>query len=106
VGKRRKIPVVQPDPIRTLHGTLPMDELDLHGLNADQAERRLRGFLEGWARQEPGAVVRIVTGKGARSQGAPVLRTRVLELLQGELARQVEDWAVDQGGGAYLVRVR
>jgi DNA-nicking Smr family endonuclease len=98
--------MVQPDPIRTLHGAIPAESLDLHGLFADAAERRVRGFIEAWARREPGAVVRIVTGKGARSTGAPVLRTLVHDLLTGALRTSVDDWAVDQGGGAYLVRVR
>ncbi len=106
MAKRRKIPVVQPDPIRTLHGSIPLESLDLHGLRADDAERRVRGFLDAWSRRDPGAVVRIVTGKGARSAGAPVLRERVLELLTHTLADRVDDWAVDSGGGAYLVRVR
>ncbi len=106
MGKRRRIPVVQPDPIRTLHGTIPVEVLDLHGLFADVAERRVRGFIEAWSRREPGAVVRIVTGKGARSEGAPVLRALVLDLLTGALSNAVDEWAVDQGGGAYLVRVR
>jgi DNA-nicking Smr family endonuclease len=106
VAKRRKIPVVQPDPIPTLHGSIPVESLDLHGLRADQAERRVRSFLDGWARREPGAVVRVVTGKGARSAGPPVIRDRVLALLTDELSHRVADWAVDSGGGAYLVRVR
>jgi DNA-nicking Smr family endonuclease len=106
VARRRKVPVVPPDPVRTLHGSIAVETLDLHGLRAEAAERRVRGFLEAWSRREPGAVVRIVTGKGARSEGAPVLRTLVLELLTGALAAQVEDWAGEVGGGAYLVRVR
>jgi len=106
VGKRRKIPVVQPDPVQTLHGSIPVDSLDLHGLHARAAEERVRRFIDTWARREPGAILRIITGKGARSEGAPVLRALTLDLITGELDHQVDEWAVEVGGGAYLVRVR
>jgi DNA-nicking Smr family endonuclease len=106
VGKRRKIPVVQPDAVRTLHGTIPAATVDLHGLTGDQGERRVRDFVEMWRSRKPGAVLRIVTGKGLRSEGAPVLRERVRELLTGPLAGQVDDFVLETGGGSYLVRVR
>jgi len=106
MGKRRKIPMVQPDPVRTLHGSIPVESLDLHGLHADAAESRVRSFVEAWSRRESGAILRIITGKGARSEGAPVLRARVLELLTGDLAPRIDDWAGEVGGGSYLVRVR
>ena len=106
MGKRRKIPVVQPDPVRTLHRTLPVATLDLHGLTADQGERRVRDFVEMWRSRQPDAVLRIVTGKGLRSEGAPVLRERVRELLTGPLARRVDDFVLEMGSGSYLVRVR
>jgi DNA-nicking Smr family endonuclease len=106
MGKRRKIPVVQPDPVRTLHGSFPADTLDLHGLTADQGERKVRHFLEVWHRREKGAVVRIITGKGVRSEGAPVLLGRVRELLSGPLSDRVDEFVVETGGGSYLVRVR
>lgn len=106
MGKRRKIPVVQPDPVRSLHGSIPADALDLHGLHARTAEERVRSFVLTWSRREPGAIVRIITGKGTRSEGPPVLRTLTLDLITGELADRVEEWAVEVGGGSYLVRVR
>jgi DNA-nicking Smr family endonuclease len=106
MGKRRKIPVVQPDPVRTLHGSLPADTLDLHGLTADQGEVRVRQFVEAWRTRRPGTVLRIVTGKGTRSQGPPVLRGRVRELLTGPLSGRVEDFVLERGGGSYLIRVR
>ncbi len=105
MGKRRPGKPA-PQKIRTLHGSFPDDELDLHGLKAFEAERRVRHFVDRWARTQPGAILRIVTGKGAGSAGTPVLRTLVLEMLNDELSAQVEDWAGDAGGGAYLVRVR
>ena len=106
MGKRRKIPVVQPDPVRSLHGSIPADALDLHGLHARTAEERVRRFIETWSRREPGAIVRIITGKGTRSEGPAVLRAMTLELMTGELADRVAEWAVEVGGGSYLVRVR
>jgi DNA-nicking Smr family endonuclease len=105
MGKRRASRPAQQE-LRTLHGSFPDDQIDLHGLTEWEAEDQVRMFVERWARAQPGAVLRIVTGKGAGSRGAPVLRPRVLELLQRDLASRIDDWAVDSGGGAYLVRVK
>lgn len=104
MGKRRvsRPPSQRP---RTLHVELVVDELDLHGLTADAAERRLESFLDTHAVRSPGRVVRVITGRGARSAGAPVLQNVVREALAGWLSHRVDDWAVDVGGGAYLVRV-
>jgi len=106
MGKRRRIPLVQPDPVKTLHGSFPVDTLDLHGCTADEGERRVRDFIEAWRRREPGAILRIITGKGLRSQGPPVLIGRVRELLAGPLSPLVDDYVVETGGGSYLVRIR
>ena len=51
-------------------------------------------------------MVRVITGRGNRSPGGPVLRPLVRELLDGRLAPVVEDYVVESGGGAYLIRVR
>ncbi|MEX2466242.1 MAG: Smr/MutS family protein [Gemmatimonadota bacterium] len=83
-----------------------MAELDLHGFTADGAERRLESFLETHAVRSAGEVVRVITGRGTRSSGAPVLQSAVREALDGALRHRVADWAVDVGGGAYLVRVK
>lgn len=91
---------------RTLHSALVADELDLHGLYADEAEHRLEMFLQRVAASDPGTVVRVITGRGTRSAGPPVLQGVVRDALTGWLAHRVEEWAVDVGGGAYLVRVR
>ena len=105
MGKRRP---AHPDPpqIRTLHGSFADEELDLHGMSGDEAERRVRLFIDRRARTEPGGVVRVITGKGRGSPGAPVLRQRLLDLLNGELRRYVDDWAGEPGGGSFLVRVK
>ncbi len=94
-----------PSTPRTLHSALVADELDLHGLTADEAERHLEMFLRRVARSEPGQVVRVITGRGARSEGRPVLQPVVRGALDGWLADYVAEWAVDVGGGAYLVRL-
>lgn len=94
------------EPPRTLHTERVVDELDLHGLTADQAERRLEMFLDRVAATAPGEVVRVITGRGSRSAGQPVLQRIVREALAGWLEHRIADWAVDVGGGAYLARVK
>lgn len=82
-----------------------MAELDLHGFTVEGASRRLESFLETQAVRAPGKVVRVITGRGTGSSGAPVVQQRVRELITGDLAHRVADWAVDVGGGAYLLRI-
>lgn len=89
----------------TLHFAVVSGEVDLHGFTAVQAERRTDGFLRGWAMREPGAVVRIITGRGAGSAGAPVIQDRIRRGLTEGWDDLVSDWAVDVGGGAFLVRL-
>jgi DNA-nicking Smr family endonuclease len=83
-----------------------VDALDLHGMTTDSAEQRLDMFLERVAASNPGEVVRIITGRGAGSPGPPVLQGVVRDALAGWLAHRVAAWAVDVGGGAYLVRLK
>lgn len=105
MGKRRT-PLVQHEPPATLHFATVAAELDLHGLTARQAEARVDAFVRSWAMRQAGAVVRIITGRGVGSEGAPVIQRRVREQLSGALAEWVGEWAVDIGGGAFLVRVQ
>lgn len=84
----------------------PVASLDLHGSSAAEAERRVVNFVRTHAAGSPGAVVEIVTGKGVRSVGRPVLPGLVRELLQGELKSMVREWAGTPGGGAVKVRLR
>lgn len=104
MGKRRTSHP-RPPQIRTLHVSLVVDELDLHGFTADEAERRLEGFLDSHAVRSPGSVVRVITGRGARSAGPAVLMHVVRDALTGWLEHRVAEWAVDVGGGAYLVKL-
>jgi len=81
-------------------------ELDLHGSTATDAPSALRTFLQTWQRRKGGAVVHIITGKGKGSANGPVLRGLVKNLLQGELRAMVGEWRLDDGEGAYRVRLR
>ena len=91
---------------RTLHTAVVVETLDLHGHTADEAEHRLEMFFDRVSRTSSGDVVRVITGRGARSAGPPVLPGVVRDALNGWLSHRVAEWAVDVGGGAYLVRVR
>lgn len=91
---------------RTLHGSVVAAEIDLHGLPVHPARIRVEGFLRTQQTANPGRVVRIVTGRGNRSEGGrPVLREMVLELVRDEMSELVDEHAVEMGQGAVLVRV-
>lgn len=83
----------------------PEETLDLHGMNADQAETRVRFFFQRHATTSPGRVVHVITGKGSRSQGAPVLPDLVRGMLQHELDGIVSEWAGLHGGGGFAARI-
>ncbi len=73
MGRRRFTEAEPSGPIDSLHGAAVTAALDLHGETADSAERKLTWFLQRWAQQQPGAVIRIITGKGSPSRSYPVL---------------------------------
>lgn len=104
MGKR--YPDRSRDPAASLHAAVVTAELDLHGLSLREAEIRVEGFLRARRVTHAGQVVRIVTGRGNRSEGRAVLKERVLELLREDPQDLVADLAVDRGGGAVLVRLR
>ena len=105
MGKRR-IPQVQTaGPIDSILGKPVVAEVDLHGLDAKGAELRLESFLTRLRVTSPGAVVRVITGRGNRSEGAAVLRPLVARLLEGRLKKHVERYRLDSGSGAYLVQL-
>jgi DNA-nicking Smr family endonuclease len=103
---RRRAPLKTGDPIDSLLAKAVDASTDLHGLDALTAEVRLEAYLTRWSASRPGAVVRVITGRGNRSGGRPVLKPLVRELLEGRLARYVNRWTVEPGGGAYIVEVR
>jgi DNA-nicking Smr family endonuclease len=80
---------------------------DLHGQTVLEAERSVEQFLRSQARARPGAVVRLVTGRGRSGGGAPV-RTRTRTVLRrlrdaGEL---VQDFMLEETEGSFLVRLK
>ncbi len=105
MGKRRPTTPLPSTISATLYGAQVDSELDLHGLGADQALRRVRSFLDTWQLRRPGAILRIITGRGNRSSGAPVLLEAVRELLNGERGHQISEVIPDAGGGGWVVRL-
>lgn len=106
MGKRRPKPVEPPQLRETLHGTRPDASVDLHGMTAHQAQLRVEQLLTTWSSRQPGAVLRVTTGKGNRSPGAPVLLGVVEEILRHEMGHRIDDMTLDAGGGGWLVRIR
>ena len=51
-------------------------------------------------------MVRIITGKGNRSEAGPVLMPLVRRLLETSLASYVAEFTVDRDGGSFLVRLK
>lgn len=92
-------PSLAPEAWGEVHPTL-----DLHGHTADEAVRRAEAWLR--ALQRDGVrTARVVTGRGSRSAGPPVLRGEVgamLEALRGSL---VSYFTLDSGGGAFRVEL-
>src|SRR5688572_2025384 len=80
------------------------DELDLHHLRAQDAEMLLKAFLNE-ARAGSRQCVRIIHGKGLRSEGAPVLKQMVDRLLRlrGDVLAFASAPAAQGGAGAVLV---
>ena len=83
----------------------PVEKLDLHGMNARQAETRVRFLLQRHAETSAGRVVHIITGKGTRSEGAAVLPELVREMLEDDFEHLVAEWAGLHGGGGFAVRM-
>ena len=105
MGKRR-IPEKQGgEPSDSLLSSVVVDEVDLHGLDGRMAEGRLEMFLQRCTASHPGAVVRVITGLGNRSEGDAILKPLVGRLLTGRLARYVTRFTMDSGGGAYRLKL-
>jgi DNA-nicking Smr family endonuclease len=79
------------------------DELDLHHLRAAEAEVVLKAFLNE-ARAGSHQCLRIIHGKGMRSEGAPVLKTMVDRVLRqrGDVLAFASAPAAQGGAGAVL----
>ena len=104
--KRRLAQVTGHEPPHTLLGQIPARELDLHGVQSDQAERMVRALLMTGVRVGSGQVVRIITGKGNRSPEGAVLMPLVRRLLETGLAQYVAEFTLDRDGGSFLVRLK
>jgi DNA-nicking Smr family endonuclease len=79
---------------------------DLHGQSVLEAVTSAEHFLRVQRRARPGAVVRLITGRGRGGGGAPV-RTRVRTRL-GELRREgavVRDFVLEASEGSFLIRL-
>jgi DNA-nicking Smr family endonuclease len=90
--------------LRRTHWVI-QDDLDLHGLSADEASLACATFLADCL-QRGLRCVRIVHGKGLRSPGRePVLKGLIRKLLtrRDEVLAFVEPRAVHGGGGAVVV---
>ena len=85
----------------------PAAEFDLHGQTVLEASTNAERFLAAQARARPGAVVRIITGRG-RSGGTAPIRTRVRSLLRRlkEEGRLVRGFELEAGEGSFLVQLR
>ncbi len=88
----------------------PDDELDLHGLKAEEALKRLAHFV-GVARASGARTVLVITGKGHNSPGGRgVLRRRVEEWIRGPGRVRVRAWCQAParlgGGGAFVLYLR
>jgi len=79
---------------------------DLHGQSVIEAASNTERFLRAQARARPGAVVRLITGRGRSGGGAPI-RTRVRGLLRTlkESGSVVRDYVLEDTQGSYLVRL-
>ena len=84
----------------------PAAHFDLHGQSVLEAATNTERFLQSQAKARPGAVVRIITGRGRSGGGAPV-RTRVRTLLRRlkEERRLVRAFELEEGERSFLVRL-
>jgi DNA-nicking Smr family endonuclease len=85
----------------------PAATYDLHGQSVLEALKNVEGFLRSQTGARPGAVVRLVTGRG-RSGGAAPIRSRTRSLLKRlkEQGGVVRDYVLEEGEGSFLVRLR
>ena len=80
---------------------------DLHGQSVSEAVANVERFLAAQTRARPGAVVRLITGRG-RSGGAAPIRGRVRSLLRRlkESGTLVRDFVLEESEGSFLVRLK
>lgn len=79
--------------------------LDLHGLTGGEARVRAELWLRDRAAEGERTVV-VVTGRGNRSRGLPVLRGEVEDVLARLKGDVVTGWEHTDGGGGFRVSLR
>jgi DNA-nicking Smr family endonuclease len=84
----------------------PAATFDLHGQTVSEATANAERFLRAQAKARPGAVVRVITGRGRTGGGAPI-RTRVRSQLRAlrEQGTVVRDYVLEETEGSFLVRL-
>ncbi len=84
----------------------PAMVFDLHGQRVLEAAHSAEQFLRSQARVRPGAIVRLITGRG-RSGGRAPVRSRVRTLLRrlAEEGKVVRDYQLEDTEGSFLVRL-
>jgi DNA-nicking Smr family endonuclease len=84
----------------------PAATFDLHGQTVSEAAANADRFLRAQAKARPGAVVRLITGRGRAGGGAPI-RTRVRSQLRTlrEQGTVVRDYVLEETEGSFLVRL-
>jgi DNA-nicking Smr family endonuclease len=84
----------------------PAATFDLHGQTVSEAAANADRFLRAQAKARPGAVVRLITGRGRAGGGAPI-RTRVRSQLRAlrEQGTAVRDYVLEETEGSFLVRL-
>jgi DNA-nicking Smr family endonuclease len=87
----------------------PEVTLDLHGLTSERAERALSRFVSAAVRDGQRCLL-VVPGRGLHSDGGPVLREVVVDVLTGPMARHVSCFVTamshDGGPGALYVMLK
>ena len=96
----RRRPGTRPSELGRLYPTL-----DLHGETADDARHRTERWLHARAADGVRTVV-VITGRGRRSPGPPVLPGEVQDLLATLRGSVVASWEPEQGGGAFRVELQ
>jgi DNA-nicking Smr family endonuclease len=84
----------------------PAATFDLHGQSVLEALRSAEQFVRAQAKARPGAIVRLITGRGRGGHGTPI-RSRIGTLLRRlqESERIVRDYQLEDTDGSYLVRL-
>ena len=110
--RRKRLEQEAPTPRPSLTGIarllseMAVAKLDLHGFATVQAQLRLRDFIITHSYVSAGSVVHVITGKGTGSEGPAVLLELVRDMLDDEVADQIDEYAGMLGGGGWVIRVK